>query len=176
MYLLVGNNVIEYLKWFTEKTSDDVMWLQDSGSPLTPTSTFSLILPYYKGINTHLWNVMDRGVIIIKSPPLCLFGHPWTPYMPERTQMAKNGRNKPTLKFPSKTVFYPHFTSVNDLKNSCRWCQSCSLQSLSLWVLVTKQLSPSENFSWIFLTFLFSSFPESWWDKSWLPGLVEAKL
>lgn len=54
MYLLVGNNFIEYLKCFTEKTSDDVMWMQDSGSPLTPKSTFSLILPYYKSMNTPL--------------------------------------------------------------------------------------------------------------------------
>lgn len=54
MHLLVENNFIDYLRCFTEKTSDDIMWMQDSGLPLTPTSTFSLILPFYKGMNTQL--------------------------------------------------------------------------------------------------------------------------
>jgi len=106
MYSLVENNFIEYLECFTEKKpSDEVIWygckILDHG--LTP-STFSLILSYFRGMNTavrcngqRLWNT--RVTTTFSSWHLC------PTYMPQFTQKTKNGRNKPALKFCYKYSF-----------------------------------------------------------------------
>lgn len=70
--------------------------------PTNPPLTFSFFLLYFEGMNIQLWDVMGRGIVILKSP-FFLISPPT--YILELTQMAKDGRNKPTLRFHYKYSF-----------------------------------------------------------------------
>lgn len=97
---MVENSLIESLEWFTEKTLDDVIWLQPSPTPYQHLASFSHVLKAWMLSCEKQWQMCCHTQVtaMFSCWHICL---PFPPY----TWTYTNERGKPTYKFFYKYSF-----------------------------------------------------------------------